>query len=291
VKLLLDTDCDLGDVDDALCLDYLLRQPACELLGITTVAGDTVHQARVASMLCRAAGVEVPIRPGAPAPLLAPALPAKLEPQLPSLARLRTAEEAVLGRWPHQQSFPEGEAVELLRTTIRAHPGEVTLLAVAPLTNLALLFAADPGVVDLLGGLVLMGGCFASDSGPEWNASYDPQATAMVYRAPVGVHRSVGFEITERTGLSADELATRVGVGGGPLAELLDAWFAERDGVWFHDPLTAATLFHDDLCRFERGTVEPSPEGLTRFTPGPDGPHEIATSVDVAAFFEAFVSG
>src|SRR4051812_49126844 len=85
VKIVLDTDCDLGDVDDALCLDYLLRRGDCELLGITTVAGDTVHQARVASMLCHAGGVDVPIRPGAPAPLLAPALPAKLAPQLPSL--------------------------------------------------------------------------------------------------------------------------------------------------------------------------------------------------------------
>jgi inosine-uridine nucleoside N-ribohydrolase len=113
----------------------------------------------------------------------------------------------------------------------------------------------------------------------------------MVYRAAVRVHRSVGFDVTEETGLSADELATRIGFGGGPLVELLDAWFAERDRVWFHDPLTAATLFDDRLCRFERGTVEPSPEGLTAWTPGPDGPHEVATSVDVAAFFEAYVNG
>jgi purine nucleosidase len=291
VKVLLDTDCDLGDVDDALCLDYLLRQPECELLGITTVAGDTVHQARVASMLCRAAGVDVPIRPGAPAPLLAPALPAKLAPQLPSLARLREAEEAVLARWPHRDSFPEGEAVELLRTTIRAHPGEVTLLAVAPLTNLALLFAADPGVADLLGGLVLMGGNFAGEAEPEWNVSYDPHATAMVYRAGVPVHRSVGFDQTRQTGLSAAALATRLGLGGGPLAELLDAWFAEHDEVWFHDPLTAATLFDATVCRFVRGTVEPTEDGLTTWLPGPDGPHEVAVSVDVEAFFEAYVSG
>jgi purine nucleosidase len=291
VKVLLDTDCDLGDVDDALCLDYLLRQPGCELLGITTVAGDTVHQARVASMLCQAAGLQVPIRPGAPAPLLAPALPAKLQPQLPALARLRAAEEEVLARWPHRSEFPAGEAVELLRTTIRAHPGEVTLLAVAPLTNVALLFAGDPGVVDLLGGLVLMGGNHSGEADPEWNASYDPHATAMVYGAPVRSHRSIGFEITRQTGLSADAFATRLGTGAGPLAELLDAWFAEHSRAWFHDPLTAATLFHPELCRFARGTVEPTEDGLTCWQPAPDGPHEVAVSVDVDAFFEAYVSG
>jgi purine nucleosidase len=291
VKLLLDTDCDLGDVDDALCLDYLLRQPDCELLGITTVAGDTLHQARVASMLCRAAGVDVPIRPGAPTPLLAPALPARLAPQLPALARLRAAEEAILDRWPHEAEFPQGEAVELLRSTIRAYPGEVTLLAVAPLTNLALLFAADPGVVELLGGLVWMGGNFAGEADPEWNAGYDPHATAMVYRAPVRSHRSVGFEITRQTGLSAEAFASRLGAGAGPLAELLDAWFDEHPDVWFHDPLTAATLFEDRLCRFAAGTVEPTDDGLTRWRAGPDGPHEVAVSVDVDRFFEAYVSG
>jgi purine nucleosidase len=194
----------------------------------------------------------------------------------------------VLARWPHQEAFPEGQAVDLLRTTIRAHPGEVTLLAVAPLTNLALLFAADPGAVGLLGGLVLMGGSFAGSDDPEWNASYDPHATAMVYRARVRVHRSIGFDMTRQTGLSRGELAARTGAAAGPMAELVGAWFAERDRVWLHDPLTAATIFHDGLCRFQRGTVTPSPEGLTAWSPGEDGPHEVATSVDVGAFLEAY---
>jgi purine nucleosidase len=136
-----------------------------------------------------------------------------------------------------------------------------------------------------------MAGNFAGEAEPEWNAGYDPHATAMVYRAAVRVHRSVGFDVTRRTGLSAAAVATRLGVGGGPLAELLDAWFGEHQEVWFHDPLTAATLFRDDLCTFARGTVEPSDEGLTAWLPGADGPHEVAVSVDVDAFFDAFVSG
>jgi purine nucleosidase len=112
----------------------------------------------------------------------------------------------------------------------------------------------------------------------------------MVYRAGVRLHRSVGFDVTRRTGLSADALATRPELGGGPLAELLDAWLTEREGVWFHDPLTAATLFDDSICRFERGTVEPSADGLTAWRRGADGPHEVATSVDVDAFFRAYAN-
>lgn len=50
----------------------------------------------------------------------------------------------ILRDWEHQESFPRGEAIEFMRRTIRANPGEVTLLAIAPLTNIALLFASDP---------------------------------------------------------------------------------------------------------------------------------------------------
>src|SRR5258706_8327664 len=63
-KILLDTD--IGtDVDDAVCLAYLLSRPDCELLGITTVMGEADKRASLASVLCRAAGKDIPIYPGA----------------------------------------------------------------------------------------------------------------------------------------------------------------------------------------------------------------------------------
>ena len=64
IKLLLDTDIG-SDIDDAVCLAYLLAQPACDLLGITTVSGEADHRAMLASALCRVAGRDVPIFPGA----------------------------------------------------------------------------------------------------------------------------------------------------------------------------------------------------------------------------------
>jgi purine nucleosidase len=71
VKLLLDTDIG-SDIDDAVCLAYLLRQPACELLGVTTVSGEPVQRAMIVSALCRAAGLDVPVLPGADDPLIVP---------------------------------------------------------------------------------------------------------------------------------------------------------------------------------------------------------------------------
>src|SRR6266508_535894 len=173
-KILLDTD--IGtDIDDAVCLAYLLAQPQCELLGITTVTGEVDKRAMMASALCRVAGKQVPIYPGADTPFLI----AQKQP---------VAQQAsALSKWDRDTQFPKGEAVEFLRQTIRQHPGEITLLTIGPLTNIGLLFKVDPEIPRLLKQIVLMCGVFTDLSpkyGPlEWNAILDPHATAIVYRA------------------------------------------------------------------------------------------------------------
>src|SRR5687767_919361 len=108
MKVILDTDIG-SDIDDAICLAYLLAQPACELLGITTVSGEPVERAKLASALCKAAGQDVPIYPGAEQPLIS----VQRQP--------RSQQSAMLDRWPHETDFPRYEAVEFLRRTIRAN--------------------------------------------------------------------------------------------------------------------------------------------------------------------------
>ncbi len=148
IKVLLDTD--IGtDIDDALALAYLLCQERCELLGVTTVTGEPRKRAEMVSALCRQAGRDdIPIHCGCPEAML-------IE------MRQKVAEQAAaLGDWPRRKDFPPGTAIEFLRRTIREHPGEITLLAIGPLTNVGVLFAADPQVPSLLAGLVLMCGRF-----------------------------------------------------------------------------------------------------------------------------------
>jgi purine nucleosidase len=271
--VLLDTDIG-NDIDDAVCLAYLLAQPACELLGITTVTAAPVDRACLASVLCRVAGRTVPILPGAGVPLVGPPVQ-KPPPQA-----------AALARWPHDEVFPVGEAVEFMRQTIRAHPGEVTLLTIGPLTNVALLFAVDPTIPSLLRGLVMMGGSFADGSGPEWNIHNDPHGAARVYAASARVHRSVGLDVTRRVTMdSADFLARCDHPLLRPVADMAASWFAERPEVTFHDPLAAATIFAPELCGFARGevTVDTS-DGGTRWRPAAAGPHEIAETVNPDAF-------
>jgi purine nucleosidase len=296
VKVLLDTDIDiLGDIDDALCLAYLLEQPACELLGITTVSWATDRRAMVASALCQAAGKDVPIYPGAAEPLLV---------ELPRLdgPDMSAAEAAVLRRWAHRTSFARGRAVEFLRHTIHEHPGEVVLLAIGPMTNVGLLFAVDPEIPHLLKGLIMMCGVFADQhtgaATPqrEWNARFDPHATALVYHADVAMHRSVGLDVTEQIKLDRAGFDRWFRPRRQPhiLADIADTWFQHRPSITFHDPLAAATLFDPSICHWQGGlvTVEHGREelqGLTRWTPDAmQGRHEVALQVDVERFFQHY---
>jgi inosine-uridine nucleoside N-ribohydrolase len=246
IKLLLDTDIG-SDIDDAVCLAYLLAQPECDLLGITTVTGEGAKRAAMASALCRVAGKDVPIYVGAETPLLV----AQQQPHAP--------QAAALVHWPHTVDLPRGEAIEFMRRTIRSNPGEVVLLTIGPLTNVGLLFSVDPAIPALLKGLVMMCGVFTEgcpDKAAEWNARLDPHAAAIVYRAPVAEHRSIGLDVTLQVRMSAVEVRARFEAPLlRPVLDFAEVWFADAESLVFHDPLAAVTIFDDAVCTFAHGTV------------------------------------
>jgi len=285
-KVLLDTDIG-SDIDDAVCLAYLLANPACDLLGITTVSGQPVERAKMASAMCRVAGRDIPIYPGADDPFFVK----QRQPAAPQAAALE--------RWPHETNFPHGEAVEFLRRTIRANPGEVVLLPIGPLTNIATLFMADREIPSLLKGLVMMNGTFANRTGTptlEWNALLDPAATALVFNVRTQVHRSVGLNVTQQVTMPAAEVRRRFQAPLlRPVLDFAEVWFRHAEVITFHDPLAATTIFDETICRFERGRVEVEMlserlGGHTSWTPDPQGPHEVAMDVDPARFFAHYFS-
>ncbi len=283
-KVLLDTD--IGyDIDDAVCLAYLLQQPQCDLLGVTTVTGEAEQRASIVSAMCRAAGKDIPIYPGAEEPLL-----------IPQMQMVAPQAQALVGL-PHRLDFPRGEAIEFMRHTIRRHPGEVNLLAIGPLTNIALLFCVDPEIPALLKSLVMMCGVFLEDAPmAEWNARVDPHAAAIVYRASVPIHRSIGLDVT--TQVSMPQKIVRNYFQRGTLRMVLhfaEVYFAHRERIVFHDPLAAATLFDDSICTFDRGTVKVKIDttplsGQTEWQEDRFGPHEVAISVQPKVFFEHYFS-
>lgn len=282
-KVLLDTDIG-SDIDDAVCLAYLLAQPECELLGITTVSGEPTKRAMIASALCKAAGKTIPIYPGIENPWLG----RSLQPLAP--------QAAALSRWDHETSFPRGEAVEFMRKTIRGNPGEVTLLSIGPLTNLAVLFTIDPEIPALLKGLVMMCGVFTDrfqfEGQAEWNAKLDPTATEVVYRARPPVHRSIGLDVTLRTVLPDADVRDRFSASLlRPVLDFAEVWFQHASALVFHDPLAAVTLFDNEICTFQRGQVRVeggAEPGRTRWVRDDQGPHEAALDVDVDRFYRHF---
>jgi inosine-uridine nucleoside N-ribohydrolase len=284
-KILLDTD--IGtDVDDAVALAYLLCHPDCELLGITTVTGEAEKRASLASVLCKAAGKKIPIYPGADQPMQGE-------------QRQRIAQQAAaLPNWPHETDFPKDQAVDFLANTIRAHPGEVTLLAVGPFTNVGMLFSQHPDVAELLAGLIVMGGNFdetAPEAGRiEWNVAGDLLASEIVYKTPVRLHRSLGLNVTQRVMMSADETREKYTAPLlRPVLDMAEIWFKGfYPFITYHDPLAAATIFEPDLCTYEQGNVildKTDKPGKTIWQPGgSDAPHQVAMTVDVNRYFEHF---
>lgn len=283
-KILLDTDIG-GDIDDAVCLAYLLREPRCELIGITTVCGESQKRAAVASAICKAAGRDIPIAAGMDRPLR----PSPVYPT-PDGAQ-------ALSDWPHN-TYAQSNAPAFLYQAIRANPGEVVLLGIGNMTNIAALLTAYPDAASLLKGLYVMNGYFGAQALPEawynWNSWADPLASQIVFAAEAPVHRAVTLEITDRLTMAADRAAALLGGESPLLRAVLDfgqAWLKSADRLTLHDPLAAACVFHPGLCRFERGFVQVETEreaqmGATAFTPSKEGNVEISRDVNAERFYQ-----
>lgn len=302
-KVLLDFD--IGtEIDDAIALAYLLANPECELVGITTSCGESIKRAEMASVLCRAAGKKVPIHAGCERPLLIP----QMETTAP--------QAAILPHYEHDTGFAPNTAIPFMQKVIRENPGEVTLLAVAPMTNLGLLFAMDPELPELLDGLYLLCGSpthqrhdvvteslsamerddfirvLASQGILENNSVVDPHATSIVYRARCRNFVNIGNNVSSRVVMTPEEAERRF---RHPIMQVVMSiareWFKDEPRVSFHDPLAAVCIFNDDVCSYKRGYMDCVLDsrllgGMTIFREDPAGPHQVAWDVDGDKFFE-----
>jgi purine nucleosidase len=287
VPVLLDTDIG-SNIDDALALAYLLKQPRCDLIGITTVTGEPDKRAMIADAVCRAFGRDdVPVHSGAGMPMIVP----QRQPRVP--------QASVLSKWPHRDSFAPNTAVDFLRQTIRSRPGEITLLTVGPLTNAGLLYTLDPQIPGLLKQHVMMGGHYLNmgvGCAPiERNMMGDPHAAASVFAAAVPHMTCIGLDVTSRCRMPAPECRKRFAVG--PLrivGEIAEVWFEGRPRITFHDPLAAAVVFERSFCQYVNGRVdiELQSSPLLGYTAldsnATPAPHRVAVEVAADRFFDEY---
>ncbi len=274
-KILLDTDIG-SDIDDSLALAYLLKEPECKLVGITTVSGEAKKRASMVDAICRNVGVnDIPIYPGLEKPLFG----CQRQPKAQQASRL--------DGWECATDFCENNAIDFMRKTIRDNPGEISLVAIGPLTNVAVLFSIDPEIPALLKELVLMCGDFIRpEANAEWNAKLDALATAIVYEAKPKIHRSIGLNVTTQVKITKDQM-NELFVANvlQPVKSFAEVWFEQKEFMIYHDPLAVMTLFDDNICTFKKGSVSTvfpgAPEaGKIIFREG-EGAIEVADSVDV----------
>jgi inosine-uridine nucleoside N-ribohydrolase len=283
-------DVDTG-TDDALALAYAVASPEIDLVAVTTVAGNVdVGRATANSLavLDWLGASDVPVFRGASRPLVRPHRDASHyhgESGLGSASLPRSNREV----------RPEKGPAAIIRMA-RERPGELTLVAVGPLTNLAIALNVEPRLPELLPSVVIMGGAFHVPGNvtpaAEFNIYVDPEAAGQVFAAPFSRLVAVGLDVTERVRLTRDDWkAANEQTSLPPAAALLTevGRFAfshlGHDEFALHDPLATAVAVAPELIRSETAAVvvdtEGDDEGRTRIV-GPGGV-QVAVEVDQAA--------
>src|SRR6476646_2109221 len=246
-------DCDPG-IDDALAIAFAHGHPGIELAGITTLA------------VCEFTGAAgTPVTPGCAGPLLRPALDAR---QVHGDSGLGGA---VLP--PAAASPAPGHAIDYIVDTVRAAPGEITLVATGPLTNIALAVKREPRLADWVRGFVIMGGSAGRGNvtpAAEYNIWADPEAAAAVFRAGWTV-TMLGLDVTLRTGATEAVLRrmSELGqLGTGLLLPALEQYHSESEptGPAVHDVCAVAWVAEPDLFGLVPARVQVEVAG--QFTAG-----------------------
>jgi inosine-uridine nucleoside N-ribohydrolase len=258
-------DCDPGngvpgaDIDDGLALGLALRSPEIDLVAVTVVAGNVTVDRGVRSaleILDAAGATSLPVHRGAEVPLVTD--PAPWRARLDARRDDPTAQVQWQGEPPAASGLEPDPvpAAQALVDLVDASPGEITVVAVGPLTNVATAMLLDPAWAQKVQRLVVMGGSFdVPNVLQELNTSYDPEATNLVLNSAAPM-LLVPLDVTLQTHLRLTEV-DRLDRAGTALASYLGStvrpwvtWLAERfgrDGCPLHDPLAVATLLDPTL--------------------------------------------
>ncbi len=272
VPLLLDVD---TGIDDALAILYAAASPASELLAVTAVHGnaplaDTERNTR--SVLELAGRADVTVAAGRPVPLLRP-LTTALETHGPhglGHARLPSPGTPLSDRY----------APDLIVEAARNQPGELTLVTLGPLTNLAIAVLAEPRLPNLLRRWVAMAGAFRvpGNTTPvsEWNIHCDPEAARIAlgaWQSAVDADATtpralvMGLDVTEQARLLPAHLDALAARGGDTnvtrfLVDALRFYFEFHErydgfyGAFVHDPFVVAAALDPELVDTRPASVD-----------------------------------
>jgi pyrimidine-specific ribonucleoside hydrolase len=268
-RILLDTD---PGVDDAMAIFLALRSPELKVEAITAVCGNVPLSLTLPNALRLveiAERTDIPVAAGAASPLVRRLVNATYAHGNNGLGGVQ---------FPEPKLKPVSEsAVQLICRIAQANPGEITIVALGPLTNVATALMADPSLASNIRGIVVMGGSLSGGNitpAAEFNFYVDPEAARVVFDsgAPLTM---VGLNVTNRVQIR-DEQIRGLEAAQNPVSQAagkimratLDRWTKERQltGFAMHDPVTVAHLIDSSILTLKEYYVEIETSG--EFTAG-----------------------
>ena len=251
-KILIDTD---PGIDDAMAIFYALESPSLEVVGLTTVFGNahtSVCTTNALKLLEITGRTDIPVAPGVDAPLAMP--------YRGPVAFVHGEDGQGDVFLPPPTTSPLSiDAATFIIDTVMNAPGEITLVALGPLTNVAAAMQIEPSLTSQLAEIVLMGGnaFVGGNASPaaEANILNDPEAADIVFGADCPIVMA-GLDVTEQTVMTSADLA-RMATFDNPRARHLSAivpfyqgFYRDRlglDGICVHDSSTISYLLAPEL--------------------------------------------
>ncbi len=289
-KILVDTDIG-SDIDDCFALAYLLSQKDIEIMGITTTGGKSHLRAQLAHRVCTCYGADIEVHPGKAYPMSGNCRQPKL-----TNAQTIVAEES-------DKKFAEGEAtaVDFLKETIEANPGEITLVCIGPLTNVGELFGKYPHIPTLLKEMVIMGGRYTDAPDfkvekwgeTEWNIVCDAEAAYTVFENNVKLCTVAGVEETCKFFIKPQGIKEAF-LKNPRFKAVSDSVNTVAEYVWFHDIIAIYGWLYPEKVELKRGDITVTfdnkvQSSKTVFEPNPKGLYSLISGYNPKDFFENYI--
>ncbi len=251
-KIIIDTD---PGIDDAMAIFYALASPELDVVGLTTVFGNaetSVCTENALKLLEIAGRTDIPVARGVDEPLAMPYRGAV------AFVHGSDGQGEVFLPPPTTSALPI-DAAQFMVKTVHESPGEITLVAVGPLTNIATAMQLDPEFSSQLAGIVLMGGnaFVGGNASPaaEANILNDPEAADIVFGADCQIVMA-GLDVTEQTVMSSSDVAQFASFTNARAQHLAaivpfyENFYRGRlglDGIHVHDSSTISYLLAPEL--------------------------------------------
>ena len=287
IKIILDTDI-ADDIDDAYALKYALSFLELELLGVTTVYKNVHQRSQMTKHLLALEGKsEIEVYAGLDNPLNGIAQPFPCEKVVGDKIQLLSYKDCY-----KNIKYSEVSAVSFILDTIKKTKGDMYIVAIGPLTNLATAANKNPELFKTLKGIYTMGGTPLGYH--EWNIMVDPEAAKIIYGLGVPI-TAIGVDITEKTTFTDDEFNRAKLLHGKScnyIVSMMNEWYtANKRNPVMHDSLAIDAIVnkHMDYKGFDVVVpLDKDNRGKTICTPNDKSHVRFATSLKRDEFMSMF---